>query len=445
MAQAEGGRGRALQQLIQGECGHSYAPLSQSQTMAIVQVLEAKIRELKEETTGLRRDFGHMEADATTLRSQQASTSAAVQSLQEARDATSAAFDGLRRDFARSSAKVNKLGSSLEQTQDDGKALRDAARVINTTLQSAKQELSAQGERLSYVQGVVEVKHFPCLTEIRETLVQAQTAIRGLREDGERARAAQQETRDTMRAVSGNVQRIDDDLAKANTFASLLENRMSEAMSSLKAARQQLSETNTVALKIHEDHAHTKAQLAQAQDGAKKLGQCVKGMHERLERAWQRLSDVVDQVSKNTASIGSSRESIDKLMGQVQSLNEAQDALTSMTATLRNNLDETSSMVASVRARLKETNSMVLPNLRLETSRPWSVMTDAPTTPGGSRKSPASARRQSSHKVSSSPAGNQSPGLSLMQSWSLDTDTDALAGALSPAAAPCWDPRSEPS
>jgi len=60
--------------------------------------------------------------------------------------------------------------------------------------------------------------------------------------------------------------------------------------------------------------------------------------------------------------------------------------LTAHTHSLQDQLEDTHANLQTVKATLKETNSIVLPNLRMDTGRPWSVM-DSPIARKGKKAS----------------------------------------------------------
>jgi len=282
--------------LLAGDSGHySYAPLSQGQTMSICQHLESMIRELRSQFGEMRRDLTNTDSTMAQVRNSLGSTNASVQGLQEAQVVSTNAVDTLKRDVDRTGNKVNKLGVNLESVADVCNSLKESQKVMKISYQQLKQGLATLTERANHVDKVLESSQAGIHTELREQLQHAMVGIKGLRDDHQCTKSSTQELREGLRSTNGRVQGLGEDINKITTHAGLMEHRLGEACVNLKATRQSLAETNAVALKSHEDHRQTKANLGFTQEGVKKCASHVKQLHEAVDLATTKLNNTQDQ------------------------------------------------------------------------------------------------------------------------------------------------------
>lgn len=380
-----------MAEILKGESGHhTYAPLSHSQTLSICQHLEQLIRELQASNQELRRDLTHAEREIVQVRDGLGGTNSLVAALQDGLQKADVAIDNLKKDQARTGNKVNKLGLGLEQCGENGTKLGEINQVTNAHLHNTRSEVNSLTDRVNDIQTKIETNVNNDTSQLKEILAQANTAIKNLRDDAERQRAQQQEQREALRLAGGRLQGLGDDLTKTNANSHVLEQRVQGLQGSLKTTQQGLQETNAVALKIHEDHKNTKAQLGATQDNLKKCTAAVKKAHEGLDMTAQKLHDTHDQLQKTVTGLAQTKSNLERTTHQVHSLNDSHDMLSSNTAQMRLHLEDTSAMVSAVKAGLKETNSIVLPNLQMESNRPWSLMstdrTLKPLSTRGSKK-----------------------------------------------------------
>jgi len=363
--------------LLAGDSGHySYAPLSQGQTMSICQHLESMIRELRSQFGEMRRDLTNTDSTMAQVRNSLGSTNASVQGLQEAQVVSTNAVDTLKRDVDRTGNKVNKLGVNLESVADVCNSLKESQKVMKISYQQLKQGLATLTERANHVDKVLESSQAGIHTELREQLQHAMVGIKGLRDDHQCTKSSTQELREGLRSTNGRVQGLGEDINKITTHAGLMEHRLGEACVNLKATRQSLAETNAVALKSHEDHRQTKANLGFTQEGVKKCASHVKQLHEAVDLATTKLNNTQDQVQRTIATVAYSKELIDATVSQVRSLRDDHEMVSAATMSLRAGLQDTAATMQSVQADLREANQLVLPNLRLDITRPFSVTSD---------------------------------------------------------------------
>lgn len=420
------GRGRAtpMALILSGEGGHqAHAPLSTGQTLSIFHVLESRIRELQEHFSDIRRDLNQTDNSVSQLRAQLGASNGALQSLRESHINVSAMVDALRKDTGKLGVKANKLGAGLEHVVEDCRNTRDALKVTGTSVQMLKQEVGALTERVNDLQVHNETKTSNDVSELRDMIKQANASIRSVEEDSSRLTAVTTEVREQLRQTGHTVQGLGDRAAQANTVVGTLDLRLQEAFNHLKTTRQQLAETNLVALKTHEDHKHTKSLLNNVHDSVKTNALHIKQSKELLDGVNVRLGHAAEQVAKAFAVVAQSRERLDKVSSQVVSLGEAHQMVSDQTAQLRATVTETQITLQSVKVGLRETNAMVLPNLKLDFSsimRPGSALSsvaDVPS-PGGSRRGNYSGR---SRKASGKVLPNHGTASSALPFGTLDT------------------------
>lgn len=395
-----------MAQILSGESGHqAHAPLSTGQTLSIFNVLDNRIRELQEHFSDLRRDQSQTDNSVSQLRAQLGASNGALQSLRESHINVSATVDTLRKETGKLGVKANKLGAGLDHVVDDCRNTRDALKVTGTTVQMLKQEVGSLAERVSSLQVHAETRTSTDVAELRDMVKQANAAIKTLEEDASRLTTVTTEVREQLRQTGHNVQCLGDRVAQGDTIAGTLDLRLQEAFSHLKTTRQQLAETNLVALKTQEDHKHTKSLLNNVHDSVKTNALHIKQSQEQLDGANVRLGNAVEQVAKAFAAVGQARERLDKVSSQVASLGEAHQMVSDQTAQLRAVVTETQVSLQSVKAGLRETNAMVLPNLKLDFSsmlRPGgsalSSIADV-SSPTDSRRGNYSGRKKASGKV----------------------------------------------
>jgi len=375
--------------LLTGESGHhTYAPLSHAQTLSICQHLENMIRELQTKTEELRRDLGHTDVNVAQLRTALGSTNAAVHTLQEGHVNSNNPIETLKKEQVRTGNKINKLGMGLEQVTEAVAGIRESNKVTDTSAAMLKQDFVALTERTNFLQKSLETNIAGDSAEQKEQLGTCIMAIKAIRQDLEKTKSGGQETKENLRITNGNLHTLNDEIAKANTVTGLIDQRLSEAYTNLKATRQNLAETNAVALRIHEDHKNTKSQLAATQEGVKKCSSHVKQVHEGLENTITKLHNNMEQAQKTHAGLIHTRDMLEKTRHQVNGLNEAHEMVSATTMSLQARLEDTHATVQSVKAGLKDTNSVVLPNLRMDFTRPWSTLSDNSTQRKLSARSP---------------------------------------------------------
>lgn len=366
--------------LLAGDSGHhTYAPLSHAQTLSICQHLESMIRDLQGQTAELRRDLGQTDGCVAQLRTSLGGTNAAVQSLQDGQVSANNAIETVKKELVRTGNKINKLGQGLEQVTEACASVREAHKVTDTTVAMMKQDASSLTERTNYLQKSLEISIQGDSAEQKEQLNSALMSIKVLRADLERTKSGQQEQQEGLRHTNANVQALNDEIAKTNTVTGMIDQRLTEAYTNLKATRQNLAETNAVALRMHEDHKNTKSQLVTTQDGVKKCANHVKQVQETLDGTVTKLHNNIDQSQRTAAGLVQARDMLEKTKAQVCGLNEAHEMVSATTMSLQARLEDTHATVQSVKAGLRETNSVVLPNLRMDVTRPWSTLSDNST------------------------------------------------------------------
>lgn len=257
---------------------------------------------------------------------------------------------------------------------DHAAKLAEAQKVSDTHLQNTKQDVGMLQDRVNTLQVDMETKMAKDTAALKEALAQANAAIGTLRGYADASKVEQQEQREALRVTNTGLQGLNDELAKANTNSHMLEQRLAEATGNLKTTQQGLAETNAVALKIHEDHKNTKSQLQATQDNLKKTSSAVKRAHDGLDAATTKLGNTFDQLQKTVGGLDQTKAQLERTAHQVRSLDHAHGVLNGTTNQLRAHLEDTSATVNAVKAGLKETNSIVLPNLQMDSNRPWSLM-----------------------------------------------------------------------
>jgi len=360
--------------LLAGESSlHNYAPPSHGQVLAMCQHLESLIRDVQTQTAELRRDYGHADNTIGTLKAQLGETKNGYQHLQDGQHAMAVSVDSLKKDLGRTSAKIGRLGSGLESLQEDISSCREASKVANAHFNVTKQDVGHLQDRVNAIQVQLEKEQASDNSYLKEQIGLAGAAVRDLRQDHEKTKGHLQDHAQAIRATNTSIQRVSDELSRTNTHANMLETRIGEQVQGLKHTKQHLAETNTVALKLHEEHKGTKASLSVTQEAVKKVNVHVKQVNDALDSTSQRVLNNHELLSRTTAGLGEARDTLERTRVQVSTLDHAQQVLTAQTATLQDALEDTTANLHLVKASLKETNSIVLPNLRLDTGRPWSM------------------------------------------------------------------------
>eukprot|EP00746_Dinoflagellata_sp_MGD_P162743 gnl/MRDRNA2_/MRDRNA2_90439_c0_seq1.p1 gnl/MRDRNA2_/MRDRNA2_90439_c0~~gnl/MRDRNA2_/MRDRNA2_90439_c0_seq1.p1 ORF type:complete len:427 (-),score=97.63 gnl/MRDRNA2_/MRDRNA2_90439_c0_seq1:62-1279(-) len=354
-----------MAEIIGGSSDHkTFAPLSHGQTLQVCQHLQALITQLQSQHNELRRDLKQTNDNVGALRAGLGNTNAAVHTVQENMQNMNTMMDGVKKELGRTNVNVQKLQVGLEMTNENVSALREASKVTNTNIQELR-TANAEGIRqLGVLREDVEKNCHGEINELKDKLSKTNLELTTTRDDLEATKNKFHEFKDGMRRI--DVQGVKDDLAKTNTVVHMLEQRICEGQLNLKATRQNLEETNSVTLKIHEDHENTKAQLNDCSGGLKRCSAHVKSLIEGHEHLTVKMSNAESKLESTAAGLGYQRGVLDQTNSNVRSLRENYDMANATMRALQTHLEDTYALCQALKAGLKETNSIVLPNLSMD-------------------------------------------------------------------------------
>jgi len=361
--------------MLTGEGGHStYAPLSYAQTRELAQHLEALIREAQHETAELKAELSRADGEIAALRTAQGSTGAAISSLRETQQHLLSVIDGMKGDISRTADKVNGLQQHHEVHSERTNGHRENIRLMDTGIQSLRQEVAALGAHLKDLQTDREVGIGADVARLMAAAQQSQAAVKAQKEDLERTKAGLNEERVKTRQTAADLASVMDDLAKTNTQTGVLETRIAETMAHVKATKACLADTNGAVSRLHDEHKALRGVVATNQEELKKCTASIKKLMDGSDNAAARIAMLDDQLRHTKAIVTSNRDGMEKCHIRVGSLEDAQARVQATVVAMQLNLDNTTALAQHVKDRLRETNALVLPNLQRDGgARPRSI------------------------------------------------------------------------
>lgn len=350
--------------LLDGTKGHAhFAPLSQSQTVAISRHLQDQIRKIEQKLEEL--EVGQKRTDdfVGQLKDGSDGLQVTMATMQDALTGTRNAIDSARKELTRSNGVVQKIQAGQEQAQDAIGTLRDAQKVTTTSLKKMGQDLLGTHSLAVKLQEAIERRLDVDVAQIRDELSKTNLEIRHVRADEDMLKSAIRDEREALRETNLKVKAVSDDITEVRTVVTINEQRMTDAAAGFKSARQIVDDLNNAVLKLHEDHDNTKNIVQELAASNRRVTTHIKQVEETVSGATTEIVVAQNRLEEQADQMDYVRQVVQVTQTKVQGLHEGHERTRAALNDLRSEVAEVGATTQAVRAGLKETSYLLLPNI----------------------------------------------------------------------------------
>eukprot|EP00450_Noctiluca_scintillans_P014184 CAMPEP_0194484900 /NCGR_PEP_ID=MMETSP0253-20130528/6080_1 /TAXON_ID=2966 /ORGANISM="Noctiluca scintillans" /LENGTH=257 /DNA_ID=CAMNT_0039324781 /DNA_START=1 /DNA_END=771 /DNA_ORIENTATION=+ len=231
------------------------------------------------------------------------------------------------------------------------------------------------------LQDVIENRIAGETASLNAALGETNFALKNLRADRDQTQKDLVDLTQVLRSLANDQQNNRTDLLKTNTVVHILEQRLQETAHSLKSTRTDVEDHSTKVRNLEEGLCCAQANLADLQEGFRKVGARVKQVHEGLQDTSRSLHATQGKLDGACGALDAARKDIAKTHSNVSSLQDGHNMLGQSLGGVQQELREVGAKAHATHSSLKKTNQMVLPNLAMDGEA--KVRVSSPSTPVG--------------------------------------------------------------
>merc|ERR1719446_121830 len=174
------------------------------------------------------------------------------------------------------------------------------------------------------------------------------------------------ENRDALRDVRVDVEKVLNEIKKANTVTNILENRLASTAKGLQQSWAKCSELSDTMVKLTECYDKTRARAQDNEALIKELGTAGKRTHSELDQAVRQVENISDRLSLALKQLDGQESATEDTRHEIHALKQGQATALKNSNALKGEVNEVKHMASAMKGAIKEQSQMLLPNIHLD-------------------------------------------------------------------------------
>jgi chromosome segregation ATPase len=271
------------------------------------------------------------------------------------------------------SKELGRVGQATQQLQGNdqnakGKLvmLEEAKQMTDTRLDMISNDVAATKEIDKKLQDTIDRKVNEDLRSMRQELTSTNLTVNQVVTEQKATANFSRENRDALRDVRADVEKVLNEVKKANTVTNILENRLASTAKGLQQSWTKCSELSDTMVKLTECYDKTRARVIDAEGVMKDINTAGKRTQQELEQAVRQVEQNGDRLTQFGKLIDEEVSATEDARHQINALKQGQANSLRQVNNLRSELSEMKLSTSAMRGAIKEQSSMLLPNIHLD-------------------------------------------------------------------------------
>jgi len=358
------------------------APLTQAQTVQMCQHLAVEIRSVESVLNEVQRDLQHTQEHLQNLRVKSTQSYDDVHSLQVGLADTNINLDKVSKELGRVGQATQQLQVSDQDTKEKLTLLEETRKMVDTRIDAIAKEVMSTKEIDRRLQEAIERHINEDLRVLRKEVANTNLAVNQVVMEVKQSAAYGRENRDAIRDSKVDVEKVLNEVKKANTVTNILENRLASSAKGLQQSWAKCAELSDAMVKLAECYDKTKARVIDAEGVMKEISTFGRQTQSGLDEAMRQVEQNTDRVTISLKSLGDNSSAIEDVRHQLNAVRQGQQNGMRQVTSLKNELVDVKQTAYAVQGALKEQSSMMLPSIQAEFDSPQA--SKASTRPGNS-------------------------------------------------------------
>jgi len=351
----------------------SSAPLTQSQTVQMCQALQAEIRSVESVLAEVQRDLQHTQEHLQNLQEKSTQTYDEVHTLQVGLSDTNINLDKVSKELGRVGQATQQLQVSDQTTKETLTVLEESKKLVETRLEVITKDVLLGKETDQRLQDIVDRQINEDLRVLRKELANTNLTVNQTITEHKQTQMIGRENREALRDARVDIEKVLNEVKKANTVTNILENRLSSTAKGLQQSWSKCAELSDSMVKLAECYDKTKARALDNEGQIKEFVTFGQRTREELVQAVRQVEHNTDRLSQAMKKIDEAESATEDSRHQINNMKQVQqNSLRSFNA-LKGELNEVKQRQADIRGAIKEQSSMLLPNIHLDSAEAVNV------------------------------------------------------------------------
>jgi len=304
-------------------------------------------------------------------------------------------MDKVSKELGRVGQATQQLQITDQSTQDKLTVMEESKRMVDTKFDALGADLLATKEAGRLLQEHIERRGNEDLRTLKKELANTNLIVNQAVSEQKAAAAHGRENRDGLRDTRVDIEKVLNEVKKANTVTNILENRLASTAKGLQQSWSKCAELSDTMVKLAECYDKTKARVIDNEGQIKEINNQGKEARDDIMQAQRNIEQNTDRISLMSKMLNEEVASTEDIRSQVNGLKQSTANVTRQVTTVKSEISEVKVNMSSMRGAIKSGEGSMLPHMDSQEAsstslRQSSMMTSS--SMGGTAGRPTSQR-----------------------------------------------------